>query len=44
MKIFSGSINNDFAKRVCNRLGESLAKIKLIISKMVKPKLLLKKV
>ena len=29
MKIFSGSINNDFAKRVCNRLGESLAKIKI---------------
>jgi ribose-phosphate pyrophosphokinase len=29
MKIFSGSINNDFAENVCNRLGESLAKIKI---------------
>ena len=29
MKIFSGSINNDFAEKVCNRLGETLAKIKI---------------
>ncbi len=29
MKIFSGSINKNFAEKVCNRLGESLANIKI---------------
>lgn len=29
MKIFSGSINNIFAEKVCNHLGVSLAKIKI---------------
>ena len=29
MKIFSGSINNDFSSKVCNHLEESLSKIKI---------------
>ena len=29
MKIFSGSINPDFASKVCDHLGESLARLKI---------------